>query len=158
MLRHAFLAVTLTLALGMPALADTMGPGAGQLPRGFLYSAASSPFEAFEWTPLDFAAFSAYGGDFANVRRPVERILFFEDPYLPSGERGPEDEQDALRLQTVAYFEELPAAGPQQFVYDELPVAGPEALSSIPEPGIAMMVGIGLLGLSSRLRRSYRQR
>jgi hypothetical protein len=155
MVRHTFLAAILTLVLGLPAAANTIGPASGQLPTGFLYSPSSSPFEAFDWTSLDFAAFAAYGGDFANVRRPAEQIFFFEDQYLTSATTGPEDEQHLLFLQAMPYVEELPAESPQ-FVYDEQPEAS-DALPSIPEPGIAMMVGIGLLGLSHRIRRSYRQ-
>ena len=156
MFRHTFLAATLTLVLGLPAAADTIGPAANQLPKGFSYSPSALPFEAFEWTSLDFAAFSAYGGDFANVRRPAEQIFFFEEQYLPPGPTGPEDEQELLFLQPMPFIEEVPAESPQ-FAYDELPVGESEALSSIPEPGIAMMVGLGLLGLSRRIRRSYRQ-
>ncbi|MGV3518050.1 PEP-CTERM sorting domain-containing protein [Luteitalea sp.] len=153
MLRYAFLAAFLTLATGATAMADTIGFGTGQAPKGFAYSPSSSPFEAFDWTPLDFAAFSAYGGDFANVRRPVTPIRFFEDPILPPAPQGPDDEQLTTRLLSVPVFEKLPAE--PQVAYEALPVAG---TSSIPEPGIAMMIGVGLLGLSARLRRSTRAR
>jgi hypothetical protein len=156
MFRHTFLAATLTLMLGLPAAADTIGPAANQLPKGFLYSPSALPFDAFEWTSLDLAAFAAYGGDFANVRGPAEQIFFFEEPSLPSGPTSPEDEQAALQLQAMSYFQGVPVENPQ-FASDELPEGGSDALSSIPEPGIALMVGIGLLGLSHRIRRSYRQ-
>ena len=61
-----------------------------------MYSASSSPFEAFEWTPLDLAAFNAYGGDFANVRKPVTPIYFYEDLTPPPAPPGPDDEQAFL--------------------------------------------------------------
>ena len=79
MFRHALLALTLAV-VGMPLRADSIVVGSHRSPYGPLYSASSSPFEAFEWTPLDFAAFSAYGGDFSNVRRPVVPVTFFDDP------------------------------------------------------------------------------
>jgi hypothetical protein len=114
-----------------------------------MYSPSSSPFEAFEWTPLDFAAFSAYGGDFANVRRPVTPVYFFEDPVQPPAERGLDDEQANLRLQATPYFE----ASAMSLNDEEATQSEP-----IPEPGALLLVGLGLLGASTRLRRAYRQR
>jgi hypothetical protein len=114
-----------------------------------MYSPSSSPFEAFEWTPLDFAAFSAYGGDFANVRRPVTPVYFFEDPIQPPAEPGLDDEQAAMRLQATPYMESLAMS----MSYDEVSRSAP-----IPEPGALLLVGLGLLGASTRLRRAYRQR
>jgi hypothetical protein len=116
-----------------------------------MYSPSSSPFEAFEWTPLDFAAFSAYGGDFANVRRPVTPVYFFEDPVQPPGERGPDDEQDLMRLINPPVFDEVPMVAQSFAVEDVTP-------DSVPEPGALMLVGLGLLGVSTRLRRAYRNR
>lgn len=162
MMRRLFLAVTLSMGVVQPSFADSMGTGGTFQPYGPTYSASSRPFEAFDWTPLDFAAFSAYGGDFANVRKPVEKINFVEDPFQLPGLPGPEDEQDALKAFGASvviappqffFFEELPSAGPQAF-YDELPSAGPSAVPPIPEPTTAMLVGFGLLGMASRLRRS----
>src|SRR5687767_8545530 len=66
MFRHALLALTLVATVGMPLRADSIVVSSEGAPYGPLYSASSSPFEEFEWTPLDFAAFSAYGGDFSN--------------------------------------------------------------------------------------------
>jgi hypothetical protein len=153
MFRHAFFALTLTVLAGMPLRADTVVIGSYS-PYGPLYSASSAPFESFEWTPLDFAAFSAYGGDFANVRRPVAPVTFFEDPMTPPDAQGPEDEQVNLRLRTSLFFEELPAGMTQDF-HEELPADVSEAAPSIPEPGALVLVGLGLLGLSRRVRAYY---
>src|SRR6187431_179654 len=110
MFRHALLALTLVAIVGMPVRADSIGVGSHLSPYGPLYSASSSPFEAFEWTALDFAAFSAYGGDFSNVRRPVVPVTFFDNPVQADIEPGPEDEQVHIRLSALPFFEELPAA------------------------------------------------
>ena len=119
-----------------------------------MYSPSSQPFEAFEWTPLDFAAFAAYGGDFANVRRPVMPVIFVEDLMTPADAPDPEDEQVVFRLRAMPFFEELPAAMPQDFL-EAPPADVQEAAPSIPEPGALMLVGIGLLGLSRRVRAYY---
>lgn len=148
MLRPAFLALTLSVVVGIPASAGPISFGSSSSPYGPMYSPSSSPFEAFEWTPLDFAAFSAYGGDFANVRRPVTPVYFFEDPVQPPEERGLDDEQASLRLQATPYFE----ASAMSLSYDEVSRSEP-----IPEPGALLLVGLGLLGASTRLRRAYRR-
>lgn len=149
MLRHVLVVLTLTLGMAMPAAAGSIGSSGLPAYGGVLYSPSSSPFEAFEWTSLDFAAFSAYGGDFANVRRPVSTITFAADPFLPSGEQGPDDEQPVLRLTNVPFFEGLPVSM-QQPTFDE--PSGEQ--DSIPEPGALLLVGVGLLGAAARLRRS----
>jgi hypothetical protein len=151
MLRQAFLALTMSLVVGMPAVAGPIGFGSGTSPYGPLYSASSSPFEAFEWTPLDFAAFSAYGGDFANVRRPVTPIYFVEELGPPPAPPGPDDEQAFMRQFNVPTFEELPSMSAMTF--DAMSRTEP-----IPEPGALMLIGLGLLGASTRLRRAYRNR
>ena len=154
MLRNALLAATMSLVVGMPLRADTIVIESTQSPYGPMYSPSSQPFEAFEWTPLDFAAFAAYGGDFANVRRPVMPVAFFEDPMTPPDAPGLEDEQVAFRLRATPFFEELPAAMTQDF--QEAPAANvEEAAPTIPEPGALMLVGIGLLGISRRVRAYY---
>jgi hypothetical protein len=154
MLRHALLAVTMSLVVGLPLRADTIVIESTQSPYGPMYSPTSQPFEAFEWTPLDFAAFAAYGGDFSNVRRPVMPVTFFEDPMTPADGPGFEDEQIAFRMRALPFFEELPAAMPQDF--QEAPPADvSEAAPSIPEPGALILVGIGLLGISRRVRAYY---
>ena len=154
MFRHAPLALTLSLFVTLPLRADTIVVGANYSPYGPMYSPSSQPFEAFEWTPLDFAAFSAYGGDFANVRRPVAPVTFFEDPMTPAGVQGPEDEQVVLQFLASPYLEELPA-GMSQAYHEVVPADVSEAAPSIPEPGALMLVGLGLLGLSRRLRAYY---
>jgi len=154
MIRRAVLASALCLAAATSAMAGPMGPGAGQLPHGFVYSRGAASFESFEWTPLDFAAFGAYGGDFANVRRAVGRFEFFEDPAVPPTLTGPDDEQQlAQALLSVPYFEELPSEGA---LFDELPVGIDQQVSTIPEPGALALIGMGLLGLSRSLRRRMR--
>jgi PEP-CTERM motif len=156
MLRHVLLALTLVAVVGLPLRADSIGVGSHRSLYGPLYSGSSSPFEAFEWTSLDFAAFSAYGGDFSNLRRPVVPVFFFDDPMQPAVEPGPEDEQVNIRLlSALPFFEELPAAMLKD-VHDEQLVSDvPDAVPSIPEPGALMLVGLGLLGLSRRVRAYY---
>ena len=155
MLRHALLALTLSLVVGLPLRADTIVAGSHQSPYRPLYSPSSAPFESFEWTPLDFAAFSAYGGDFSNLRRPVVPGTFFDDPMQPAIEPGPEDEQVNIRLSALPFFEELPAAMLKDIRDEDLVADAPDAVPSIPEPGALMLVGLGLLGLSRRVRTYY---
>jgi hypothetical protein len=152
MFRHALLALTLTMMSGLAATADTIGPAGPAASPAFTYSASASPFESFEWTSLDLAAFNAYGGDFANVRRPVTPVLFFEDPLVAPAQPGPEDEQAGLRMMAShPYF----ADSAPKLVFEELPAASQSSVSDVPEPGTLMLVGLGLLGASHRLRRSY---
>ena len=155
MFRHALLALTLVAIVGMPVRADSIGVGSHRSPYGPLYSASSSPFEAFEWTSLDFAAFSAYGGDFSNLRRPVVPGTFFDDPMQPAIEPGPEDKQVNIRLSALPFFEDLPAAMLKDVLDEPLVADVPDAVPSIPEPGALMLVGLGLLGLSRRVRTYY---
>ena len=155
MFRHALLALTLTMLSGLAATADTIGPAGTAASPGFTYSASSSPFESFEWTSLDLAAFYAYGGDFANVRRPVSPIIFFEDPLLAPAQPGPEDEQTGLRMMAShPYFDD----SAPKLIFEELPAASQSSVSDVPEPGMFLLVGLGLLGASHRLRRSYNAR
>lgn len=148
MLRQAFLALTVSLVVGLPAAAGPIGFGSGGSPT---YSAASSPFEAFDWTPLDLAAFAAYGGDFANVRKPVTPLYFYEDLTPPPAPQGPDDEQ-ALMLQfSGPTFEQTPMLS---LTFDE----SARSTDSVPEPGALLLVGLGMLGVSTKLRRIYRKR
>lgn len=151
MLRHVLLGLTLSVMVGTAASAGPIEFGTPN-PYGPTYSPSSSPFEAFQWTPLDFAAFSAYGGDFANVRRPVTPIYFFEDPVQPPAEQGPDDEQAVARLFTVPYYE------PQPLMLGSFSVEQSTEPDPVPEPGTLMLVGLGLLGASTQLRRVYRNR
>lgn len=160
LLRRLLCATALALTSASFVSADTIGYQASVSPYGLHYSPASSPFEAFEWTPLEFAAFQAYGGDFANVRKPVTRIYFFEDPFTPVGLPGPDDEMVMRALETlpyvenIPYYESLPQASPQ-YVVDPPPPAGAASAAPIPEPGLLALIGLGMLGVSSRLRRHY---
>ena len=163
-LRRLLLASTLTL-IGVPGMvfADAIGVQSTPSLYALPYSPASSPFEAFEWTPLEFAAFQAYGGDFANVRKPVAHIYFFEVPFAPGALRGPDDELvmgpagGPQALLNIPFFEALPYS-PQRW-YDESleyraadDTAGTEA---VPEPSVLALIGLGMLGASHRLRRRW---
>lgn len=161
MLRRLLCASALTLLAVPCALADPIGHQAAPSPYGLHYSPSSSPFEAFEWTPLEFAAFQAYGGDFANVRKPVTPLYFFETPFTPAVQAGPDDELVMRSLETLPYVENIP-------YYEQLPRTSSSYLaaaapapdqstgdSSIPEPGLLALIGVGMLGISSRLRRHY---
>jgi len=159
MLRRVLYASALTLLAVSPAPADTIGYQASPSPYGLHYSPSSSPFEAFEWTPLEFAAFQAYGGDFANIRKPVTPIYFLDTPFMPAAPAGPDDELVMQALETVPYFETLPYYEQRSqaafLLLDEAP-AEDENQSTIPEPGLLALIGIGMLGVSNRLRRHYR--
>lgn len=153
MFRHALLALTVTLLSGMVAKADTIGTGTAPSPSGFLYSDSSLPFEAFEWSALDLAAFAAYGGDFANVRRPVTPVFFVEDPLVAPREPAADDEQPAVHLMASrGYFDPLP----EEPAFEASLVVADD--SDVPEPGALLLVGLGLLGASRRLRRAYAKR
>ncbi len=158
MLRRVILGCALSVATAASAVAGTIGPQAAGLPYGFMYSPSSSPFEAFEWTPLDFAAFSAYGGDFANVRKPVTPIYFFEEPIVPAQPQGPEDEQGAMLMMGMPFFEGMPSASEARMAFSMMavPPDDPEE-NGVPEPGTLALIGLGLLGASARLRRSLKR-
>jgi hypothetical protein len=155
MFRHALLALTMTVVAGMPLRADPIVGGSHHSPYGPLYSASSSPFESFEWTSLDFAAFSAYGGDFVNVRRPVTPVTFFDDPMIPAEAQGPEDEQVRLRLVLGPTFEDVPVAFLQELPREEPRADAVDPALTIAEPGVLILIGLGLLGASLRLRTYY---
>ncbi len=154
MLRRIIPASALVLAVATSAFAGSIGAQSGAvLPYGFMYSPSSSPFEAFEWTPLDFAAFAAYGGDFANVRKPVSPIYFAAEPLLPSEPPGFEDEQGTLQMLSMPRFEGF-SAGEARMAFMMMAAPPPEEPENpVPEPGTLALIGIGLLGASARLRR-----
>lgn len=160
MLRRVLFASALTLLAVSPAPADTIGYQASGSPYGLQYSPSASPFEAFEWTPLEFAAFQAYGGDFANIRKPVTPIYFLELPFTPGLPAGPDDElvmrspEPLPFLENIPYYE--PMARASRLSVGDVPLADDAAPSSIPEPGLLALIGIGMLGVSNRLRRHYR--
>lgn len=160
MLRRVLLASALTLLAVSPVPADTIGYQASPSPYGVHYSPSASPFEAFEWTPLEFAAFQAYGGDFANIRKPVTPIYFLELPFTPDLPPGPDDElvirgfEPPPHLENLPYFEPMPQAS--TLYVSDLPLVADESASTIPEPGLLALIGIGMLGVSNRLRRHYR--
>lgn len=112
----------------------------------FTYSPGALDFEDIEWTPLDFAAFSAYGGYFANVRRPRYETplpqLFHQEPDF-----GIEDE---FRLQSNAF--EMQTYVPVQAAFV---VSQDENQNGVhvPEPGLLALIGVGLLAGSRSLRR-----
>ncbi len=153
MLRRIIPASALVLAVATSASAGSIGAQSGAvLPYGFMYSPSSSPFEAFEWTPLDFAAFSAYGGDFANVRKPVSPLYFSVEPILPPEPPGFEDEQGTLQMLSMPQVEGF-SAGEARMAF-MMAVAPPEEPENpVPEPGTLALIGLGLLGASARLRR-----
>ncbi|HTV02565.1 MAG TPA: PEP-CTERM sorting domain-containing protein [Luteitalea sp.] len=151
MLRRLILASALCLGLAHTSFADSIAYQNGQSPYSLPYSASSSPFEAFEWTPLDLAAFAAYGGDFVNVRKPVTQIAIIED-LAPPPPPGPDDEQVVFAMATPfasPYFEGISQAAVAEPTDDDTP--------SIPEPGALLLIGLGMLGASSRLRRAQRR-
>ena len=142
-----------TLVLSL-ALAGTAQAGSIEWQQPyFTYSPGAVDFEDIDWTPLDFAAFSAYGGYFANVRQPRFETplpqLFFEEPGF-----GIEDE---VKMQTNVLISQtfVPFFGPLAFSVlslDDLDQDLPQG-ASVPEPGTLALVGIGLLAVARSLRR-----
>jgi hypothetical protein len=159
MLRRVLFASALTLLAVSPAPADTIGYQASVSPYGLQYSPSASPFEAFEWTPLEFAAFRAYGGDFANIRKPVTPIYFLELPSAPGLPNGPDDELVMRSSEPLPFLENIPYYEPRaqasMLYVSDLPLADEASPSSIPEPGLLALIGVGMIGLSNRLRRRY---
>lgn len=151
MLKH-FIGGALVLTLAAAGTAHA-GPLSTEQPY-FTYSPGAIAFEDINWTPLEFAAFAAYGGYFANIRRPRFETplpqLFLDEPAF-----GIEDE---VKIHAETPF--VPTFLPQQSAFTALNVsstfvaeplqAQPE---SIPEPGTLALVGLGLLGASRSLRR-----
>lgn len=139
-------ALVLSLALTGSVQA---GPLDWQQPY-FTYSPGAVDFEDIEWTPLEFAAFSAYGGYFANIRRPRFETplpnLFFQEPDFSL--------EDEVKIQAnvsgVPTFMPLPE-GFQAFSMMSVP--DDEEQTPVPEPGALALIGVGLLAASRSLRR-----
>lgn len=154
MLSRAVRAATLCLVLASasPAAAGPMGSGSVHVASGLVYSPGAAPFESFAWTPLDFAAFGAYGGDFANVRAPLGAVPVVAESLDPPLPPAPEDEQQMTMeaLFTRMYVEPFLATAP--FVGDQQHSSAQVVPTSIPEPGALALVGMGLLAASCALR------
>lgn len=127
------------------------GPIGVQQPY-FTYSPGAVSFEDIQWTPLEYAAFSAYGGYFANIRRPR-----FETPLpqfsFPEPEFGVEDE-----VKIYANVFAVPTFIPQADAFKPNMLAmsfsePPDQPDAVPEPGTLALVGVGLLAVSRGLRR-----
>ena len=143
-------ALVLTLAQVSVVHAETIG---WQQPY-FTYSPGAVDFEDIEWTPLEFAAFSAYGGYFANIRRPRFETpaphLIFQD-----ADFGIEDEVK-INANVLAGPTFMPQIEGFQVFAMSSPLELEEEISqdaSVPEPGLLALIGIGLLGASRSLRR-----
>lgn len=151
MLKH-FIGASL-LVLVVSAGHAQAGPIDWQQPY-FTYSPGAQDFEQFEWTPLEFAAFSAYGGYFANVRQPrFETPLpdLFVEPEL----FGFEDEvKFAANVQPGPTFLPQPSAFPTSA---PMTFVGEEPGDEVPEPGMLALIGGGLL-VGSRVLRRRRNR
>ena len=149
--QHVAMSLVAALALAGPAHAETLG---WQQPY-FTYSPGAAAFESIEWTPLDFAAFSAYGGYFANVRQPQ-----FETPlpqFLPSDSDLGIDDELRLSLYGGSTFQMDALAGEDlfamAFTQSFQPLDISENATAIPEPGALALIGLGLVGMSRALRR-----
>ena len=147
MLRQALLVITLPAVAVLPAAAEPISFDTPSAPYGAPFAPSSSPFESFEWTPLDWGAFNAYGGDFLNVRRPVTPFHFFEEP---APNNGPDDEMVFFRAPELTFFEEpaVVMSFAAQPMSSQIPV---------PEPGTLLLIGLALLGASTQARRIYKQ-
>ena len=117
----------------------------------FTYSTGALAFEHLSWSPLDFAAFAAYGGYFANVRRPEFETA--PPVFQPLATYGIDDEFSLLMdIQFTPTVTFMPSEGAFQSLEFDDPADSPQS-AAIPEPGTLALVGLGLLGLSRQLRR-----
>jgi hypothetical protein len=139
-------ALVLALVAAVPAQA---GPMAWQQPY-FTYSPGAVDFEDIEWTPLEYAAFSAYGGYFANIRRPRNETPLPE-LFLPLAVFMVEDE---VKIQANAFIVPtfIPIDGGFQ-AYGLTTAPDEPETTSVPEPGMLALIGAGLLAASRSLRR-----
>lgn len=114
----------------------------------FTYSPGAVDFEEIAWTPLDYAAFTAYGGYFANVRQPrVDTPL--PQLFFQNADFGIEDE---VNVQANVF--KSPTFVPAFALASVTTQDEAEAdATSVPEPGTLALVGIGLLAGSRSLRR-----
>lgn len=117
----------------------------------FTYSTGALAFEHISWTPLDFAAFAAYGGYFANVRRPEFETAV--PTFQPLDTYGIDDEFSLLMdLQFTPTPTFMAAEGAfESLAFDD--PSEPSRSAAIAEPGTLALVGLGLLALSRQLRR-----
>lgn len=117
----------------------------------FTYSPGAVDFEDIQWTPLEVAAFSAYGGYFANIRRPRHETLL-PQVFLREPDLGLEDEVVITPYSaiTATFASQYIAAQPPSFSSIDS-VEG----TSVPEPGTLALVGIGLLAASRSLRKRF---
>lgn len=129
------------------------GPIGWQQPY-FTYSPGALAFEDIPWTPLELAAFHAYGGYFANIRRPQ-----FETPLpqfvVETPDYSIEDEfRVALNSPPAPTFLALQSGfhGFESFALASEPLTE-ERDVPVPEPSILALVGSGLLLGSRALRR-----
>lgn len=148
-----FVRTALLLVLTMAGTAQA-GPIGWQQPY-FTYSPGAVDFEDIAWTPLDLAAFNAYGGYFANVRRPRPGNPV-PDPFLAVVDHGFEDEV-LIQAKTPV----VPTFLPVGAVFEPFtltPFANdpdPDPNAPVPEPGTLALVGIGLLAASRTVRRAF---
>jgi len=126
------------------------GPIGWQQPY-FTHSPGAVAFEDIAWTPLELAAFHAYGGYFANIRRPQ-----FETPMPTFVVETPDfaiEDEIRITLNSVSG----PTFMPFQSAFESFSIASEPPLEQgdvpVPEPSVLALVGSGLLLGSRALRR-----
>ena len=129
------------------------GPIGWQQPF-FTYSPGAVAFEDIAWTPLELAAYEAYGGYFANIRRPQ-----FETP-IPELFVGTMDFSIEDEVGMAPKTSLVPTFLSQEYAFAGFAIASapppPQQDVPVPEPSILALVGSGLLLGSRALRRLRR--